>query len=43
VLGVSDCYLSQLEEDGYKQDIDEDEVGAFYINRNKYVSILKIC
>lgn len=43
VLGISDIYLCQLEEDNYKQDIDDDEEGVFYINRSKYVSILKVC
>ena len=42
VLGISDKYFCQLEEDNYKQDIDDDE-DVFYINKNKYVSILKIC
>jgi hypothetical protein len=42
VLGISDKYFCQLEFDNYKQDIDEEE-GVFYINKNKYVSILKIC
>jgi hypothetical protein len=43
VLGISDKYFCQLEYDNYKQDIDDEEEGVFYINKNKYVSILKIC
>jgi hypothetical protein len=42
ILGVSDQYLSQLEDNNYTQEYDGTEIGKYYLNRSKYITILKV-